>query len=120
MRINGPQRLGVIASIIWFLAGGFWGNDIAINDAVHLTGMQLDNCVAEHKRQSGENAPYSLIWEPCWKEFGGNYTRNVQGHWWAAIIVGLVPILLAWLIAWGIIATYRWVKIGFEHELDSK
>jgi hypothetical protein len=25
MRLNGWQRIGIVASVAWFLVGGFWG-----------------------------------------------------------------------------------------------
>jgi hypothetical protein len=54
MRLNGWQRIGLVLSIAWVLAGGFWGNKTALDDAGARTSLQLDACVAENKRRYGE------------------------------------------------------------------
>jgi hypothetical protein len=33
MRLNGWQRIGLVTSIVWFIAGGLWGNKIALDEA---------------------------------------------------------------------------------------
>ena len=118
MRLNGWQRLGIVASFVWFLAGGFWGNNMALNEASKLTSLQLDSCVASNRYRlhlkPDESGPYDQIWTPCWEQLGKNYLDNVKGHWWAALVVGLGPIPFAWLIAWALVAIYRWIKRGFD------
>jgi hypothetical protein len=52
MRLNGWQ-LGLVTSIVWFIAGGLWGNKIALDEAGARTSLQLDACVAENKRRHG-------------------------------------------------------------------
>jgi hypothetical protein len=119
LKFNGWQRLGIICSVIWFLGGGFWGNKMAIDEGARMAGVEVDNCVASNKLKFGENGAYSDVWTPCWKEFPANYVRDIDGHWWSALLVGLGPIPFAWLIAWGAIALTRWVRRGFVLERGS-
>jgi hypothetical protein len=53
-RLNGWQRIGIVASIVWVLAGGFWGNKIALEEAASRTSSELGACVAEYELRQGE------------------------------------------------------------------
>jgi hypothetical protein len=61
MRLNGWQRIGLVTSIVWFIAGGLWGNKIALDEAGARTSLQLDACVAENKRRHGEYGPHEQV-----------------------------------------------------------
>src|SRR6476660_5237127 len=78
MRLNGWQRIGLVTSIVWFIAGGLWGNKIALDEAGARTSLQLDACVAENKRRHGEYGPHEQVWTPCWDQFGANLTLCVM------------------------------------------
>lgn len=114
MRLNGWQRLGVVASIIWFFVGGFIGNKEALENAAKETSAHVDICVAANKMRLGEYGPYDQVWTPCTRQYEPIFSRNAEGHWWAALIVGLGPIPFAWLLGWAIIAVGRWIARGFR------
>jgi hypothetical protein len=40
--------------------------------------------------------------------------RNVEGHWWVALAVALIPIPFAWLLGRLVISTGRWIRGGFN------
>jgi uncharacterized membrane protein len=103
MRLNGWQRIGIVASVIWIFVGGFWGNNIGIHEgdwAINLYRVCLD---------ANPNG-----WDECTKTFDSNYVAAVQYHWYYAAFLAFVPIPLAWLIAWGLISLARWIRRGFE------
>ena len=49
MRLGGWQRIGIVASVIWFFAGGFVGNKLAIDEASAKTSFWFESCVAGNK-----------------------------------------------------------------------
>lgn len=84
MRLNGWQRIGVVASVAWFLVGGFLGNSMVLDDASKLTSrLQLDNCVSANRARlhlkEGESEPYDQVWTPCWGQFQKDYLHNGRG-----------------------------------------
>ena len=81
MRHNGWQRIGLVVSTVWVLAGGLWGNKIALDEAGRLTRVQLNACAAENKVRYGEHGPYDQVWSPCWGQSQANFRRNAEGHW---------------------------------------
>jgi len=101
-------RIGIVLSVIWALVGGSWGNNWAINEASKLTSAQVDNCLSANRARP--RSKDGDIWTPCWEQFGENYLRNVQGHWSAAAMVGLVPIPIAWFMACMFVGLYRWTR----------
>jgi hypothetical protein len=118
MKISGWQRIGVVASIIWFFAGGFIGNNLAIDNADTRTSLWFNSCVAANKRQFGEYGPYEQVWTPCWNQFSSQHSKNWEesGHWLVALAFALIPLPIAWLLGWLIISTTRWVARGFGAE----
>jgi|GraSoiStandDraft_47_1057283.scaffolds.fasta_scaffold277881_2 hypothetical protein len=114
MRLNGWQRIGLVTSIVWFIAGGLWGNKIALDEAGARTSLQLDACVAENKRRHGEYGPHEQVWTPCWDQFGANFMRNAEGHWMFAALFALVPLPIAWLLAYALVRLVRWIRAGFK------
>ena len=117
--MGGWTRIGFVLSIVWALAGGLWGNNLALDDAARHTSAQLDVCVSKNKAlfhsRGDDSEPYDKIWKPCWAEFDRNFMANADGHWWAAVIVGLVPIPIAWLIVYALVSIWRWIRRGFDN-----
>jgi len=116
-KMSGWVRIGIVLSVVWALVGGFLGNNAVLNEAEKLTSAQLDVCVSKNKRQlhskGDDSEPYDKIWTPCWAEHTKNFMTNVEGHWWAAVIVGLAPIPMTWLIVYMLVGLYRWTRRGF-------
>jgi len=112
MRHNGWQRIGLVVSIVWVLAGGLWGNKIALDEAGMLTRVQLNACVAENKVRYGEYGPYDRVWSPCWRQSQANLMRNAEGHWRFAALFAFVPLPIAWLLAYALVYLVRWIRVG--------
>ena|SRR6476620_6019535 len=113
MRLGGWQRIGIVASVVWFFAGGFIGNKLAIDDAGAKTSSWFESCVGANKMKFGEYGPYEKVWTPCWNQYGPEYAKNAEWHWWMALGLALVPLPIAWLLGWLFITTSRWVARGF-------
>lgn len=114
LRLNGPQRIGVVVSVLWIIGGGTWGNSEAIREAAELTELQVNNCVEANKLRLGDGAPFEQTWTPCWKNFQSLYLHNVEEHWTMALIVAFVPIPIAWFLAWAGVSVIRWVRRGYQ------
>jgi hypothetical protein len=114
MRLNGWQRIGLVLSIAWALAGGFWANKDQLDYAGTLTSSQLDACVSQNKSRYGEYGPYEQVWTPCWNQYGANFERNAKGHWVVAALFAFVPLPIAWLLAYALVYLVRWIRAGFK------
>src|SRR5262249_37071024 len=113
MRHNGWQRIGLVVSIVWVLAGGLWGNKIALDAAGRLTRVQLNAWVAENKVRFGAHGTYAQVWSRCWRQSQANFTRNAEGHWRFAALFAFVPLPIAWLLAYALVYLVRWTRAGF-------
>jgi hypothetical protein len=119
MRVGGWQRVGIVASVVWFVVGGLIGNHLALEEAGRRTTVEFDSCVNANKKQFGEYGPYDQVWTPCWQQHGNLYSRNAEGHWWIALLFALTPIPIGWLIGWLLIGTGRWIRRGFGHQISN-
>jgi hypothetical protein len=105
MRLNGWQRIGVIASAVWGIAGWLIGNSIGLHGG-DLAESEFADCIA---------SPITTG-DACLAHFRTAYAAGIDGHWLTAAFWAVIPILLGWLAAWTIVALTRWVRRGFELE----
>jgi hypothetical protein len=109
---KGIKRLGIIASVIWLVAGGIWNLgsvDKARRDRVSYSYISCTQ-TADAFHQSEE---------PCEKAMKAGYealysdgSRNDQ---FTEVLIGtLVPLVLAWLLAYVLTWLGKWVFAGFK------
>lgn len=105
-RLNGWQRLGVIVSVIWLPIGFLWGNSLFIQVQTDGPERVMMSC---NKINSALGKPL----EECYKQFHSAYAASIAGHWWAGVVAAILPLLLAWGLAWVGLCLGRWVHAGF-------
>ncbi len=105
-KLNGWQRIGAILSVVWFFAGGLWGNSLGIHEgdwAVSSFSFCLNHDAEPHMKTP----------QQCSDTFEQEYVEAIKYHWWYALFLGLVPIPIGWGLAYGSIGLVRWVRRGF-------
>jgi hypothetical protein len=103
LRLNGWQRVGIVASILWAFGGGLWGNNIGIRQGDWAVEIEKD-CMADGKTD----------WRVCDDNFDKEWNSAISSHWDDAAFIGLVPIPFAWGIAYGVRGIVRWIRKGFK------
>jgi hypothetical protein len=106
-KLNGWERIGVILSVIWIPYGFFKVSGAALDDATASVSQRLRQCV--------ENSPVELE-SKCKASFDHDWPIAVANshHWLWGIAGALIPILLGWLFAWGLVLLFKWVVAGFR------
>jgi hypothetical protein len=104
MRLNGWQRLGVVASVVWALGGAFWGNNLGLHEGDYVV-TQYQICT---------EGPLPVDWNACSQAFARDWPAAISHRWAYAAFFGLVPIPLGWLIVYGLRALVRWIQSGFN------
>jgi len=64
----------------------------------------------EDAARYGEYGPYEQVWTPCWNQYRAIFMRNAEGHWVIAALFALVPLPIAWLIAYALVYLVRWIR----------
>lgn len=115
MRLNGWQRLGIIAFIIWAPAA------FAVSwlDFNHSWGERHRAWLTSCRYEFGPPGKEAEAQERCFKEIGDRwsalYEPAYKGFWQALPFVITIPALLVWgLVSLAIIAA-RWIRKGFAH-----
>jgi hypothetical protein len=103
LRLNGWQRIGIVASVLWAISGAFWGNNLGIHEG-DWTVEAYKLCL---------EAPNSNR-ASCEKTFEKDWPVAISNHWVYSAFFGLVPIPLGWLVVYGVIALVRWIRTGFN------
>lgn len=102
MRQGKWRRAGIALSILWLLIGGYWGNSTGLHRG--------DFAVAAFRHCTVNSASPGNAGGPCLMQFEKDYAQAIRGHWRDAFAVGVLPILIAWLMAYGL--TRRKREIG--------
>jgi hypothetical protein len=112
---NGIKRLGIIASVIWVVVGGFWNLDSAEKARRDRVSYSYISCTqtADALHQSEE---------PCEKAMKAGYAALYSGsrnnQFTEALIGTLLPLVLAWVLAYLLTWLGKWVFAGFRAERD--
>jgi hypothetical protein len=116
MRRTGWQRIGIVASILWVVAGFFIGNKAALDAAERQAKAQQDSCISGNKTQQGESAPYEhAVWLRCWPDSNEALMQKSKGHWWIALAFAAIPLPFGWLFGWLSLSAVRRVRGGFQN-----
>jgi hypothetical protein len=101
MTLSGWQRIGVVASGLWLLVGGVWGNNVGLDQGEFALGI-LDSCT--------DSA------DVCMVQFNRIYNAATQDHWLYALCYAVIPLVVSWCLAGLAIVAYRWIYAGFCQE----
>ena len=105
VRINGWQRIGIIPSVVWAVTGYIWRGAV-VDDRNMEFASTADKVCLEYPHADKD----------CMAEFFKNYrlSEDANPPKLEGAIFGLVPIPLAWLIAYALIGLWRWIRRGFS------
>lgn len=112
-RLNGWQRIGVIASIVWILAGWLY----TYNSEFEKTSKQITTAYLACRElapdaQKGATAHEDWL-SRCWKETDESWASARHYARIDAALVAFVPVPLGWGFAYLALVLVRWVRRGF-------
>jgi hypothetical protein len=117
MRLNGWHRIGVVFSVLWCIAGGLWIRGLVIDDMGAAATSELRQCLSARSIQPDGRVPADTDWGPCNKTFYAHWDRDVGDKWIEGLAYTaaytLVPMLVVWIIVYGLVAIGRWIAAGF-------
>jgi hypothetical protein len=103
-RLNGWQRIGVVLSVCWILGGFIWGANQVGSEATIPAEAHITACYSANVTDLSA----------CNAAAAAEYTAALDGsHRWAwGFAFATIPVVLAWLLGWGLIAVIRWIIAG--------
>jgi hypothetical protein len=108
MKLNGWQRIGIVASVVWAIGayvhelGSSYGGAVGVYSLIH------EDCV-ERSSTSGMESRAQ-----CDQELDKSIAESSRSAREVAAFVAIVPIPLGWGFAYLLIFIVRWVKRGFS------
>jgi hypothetical protein len=121
MRLNGWQRIGVVASVMWVVAGGWYEfHAIQQREDAEITARAK---AADRRCRETEKMLEDLNIKSAPKDCLGEDLRTVnrateavpsRESRWKVAAVAILPIPFGWLIAYALIAIGRWIAAGFR------
>src|SRR5262245_12123046 len=103
MALNGWQRIGVVASVLWAFVGPIYVMNKDIEHASKQASVTMHLCYEAEEKN-------------CLGQFVATYaaSRSTPRGWVGWLILAFVPIVAAWLLAWGLLVLLRWIIAGFK------
>jgi hypothetical protein len=109
LRLNGWQRIGVVASVVWILIVLYAAWDgaakkatsrytTAYRECIEAPNSDWDRCATLTRPILEKHPPYKAFLEE-----DESYVAPLA----------LLPVALGWLIAYGLVALVRWIRAGF-------
>lgn len=103
MKLNGWQRIGVVASFLWVVGSAFYERGRQVSVATEFHKSALSNCLPEFT---------GACIDAAHKNYGNLLSLNfvsVSG----IVFVAIGPVLAGWVSAYLILKIVRWVKAGY-------
>jgi hypothetical protein len=108
MRLNGWQRNGIVASVIWAIGAPIYLDHAAEQKATEafmryyeacrdVPSSDPDQCFQRASRVSDTVPPYRVL--------------SANGA-----VAALVPVGLGWLLAYALVYLVRWIRAGFAKQ----
>ena len=103
MKLNGWQRIGVIASALWAIGAAIYERSGQVGDATRIHQSTLSNCSPEFTVACTDAADekYRVLLALDFVS-----VSNI-------VFIAIGPVLLGWVSAYLIVKIVRWVKAGF-------
>jgi hypothetical protein len=97
-RLNGWQRIGIVLTVLWAIGSTIWEVSSIIESDTSYDSY--DSCVSK------PNADLRV----CNQAFETEQFKEVR----RGLVFVLLPIPIAWLIAYALVALVRWIRRGFD------
>jgi hypothetical protein len=107
--MNGWQRLGVVASVVWIFGAGYSTLVVANNRTMAYHHVLVKECMAL-SNDWGEH------YESCLKNAADYAMKMLPYERLEVASVALVPVILGWPLAYLFLFLARWVKRGFVQQ----
>jgi hypothetical protein len=107
MRLNGWQRIGIVASVAWAI-----GAYVYTNSQQDWASQHANLCFAIERERDVRDDAEARVAE-CYRKFNRNLPIALAQQRSDAIALALVPVPLGWLLAYGVLWLVRWVRRGF-------
>ena len=107
MRLNGWQRIGIVASVIWAIGAPIYLDSAAEQKAGENFSRYYELC-----RDNTSNDP-----NRCFELASRQYDLVERYHLLSAngAVAALVPVGLGWLLAYALVYLVLWIRAGFRH-----
>ena len=107
MKLNGWQRIGIVASVVWAIGAGLYSlNASHDREAEKAADHVARSCIEAYRNARGVNPPPGQC-----DVSADQYTVSLQsGEFVDAAIAALVPVSLGWALGYAIV----WIRRGFR------
>ena len=105
--VSRRQRVGVVLSALWFIGGGLWGSNLGIHDGDWIFDL-YGTCLSERYNAAGAYAGRG--YDACARDLTTRWDAWPEGkhRLVGVLVVGVIPIIVAWIFAWICIRVTRW------------
>jgi len=111
MRLGGWQRIGILLSVAWAVAGPIYLNDRVYNNALKEYGLTYSLC--RDSQGAGDYDPARCTkWADETQKIEMRNFAPIGSLGWA--LEATLPVVLAWILAYIIVGLWRWIRAGFK------
>jgi hypothetical protein len=116
MGLTGWKRIGIVASVLWMLAGSLWLSRRILERAILAHSLAYEIC-SENKTF----APLTSELRDCMAEAGERWAMIIEAETGGLTPIGagavgaLILLLSTYLLTWIVWKVVRWVHVGFQN-----
>ena len=103
MKLNGWQRIGVVASSLWAIGAAIYERNGQVNSATQMFEFDYGHCLPE-------------LVKACTDKADASFSNHLALDFVSVsniVFVAIGPVLAGWVLAYLIVKIVRWVTAGF-------
>ncbi len=109
MKLNGWQRIGILTSVVWIVGADIHTLTVERDRNNRTYFSLMDSCIASYRSNSDQHIDADDVCTKKWAHFNVSALHEERVE---ALTVALVPVPIAWGLAYLALFLIRWVKRG--------
>ncbi len=115
VKVNGWERIGIVASVVWILSAGAHTYQSEMDSA--SKGIASIHVACDSNLAGKTGNAWDMGFSECNKQANEMLAEANTNAWFSAALFAFVPVPLGWGFAYLVLFLLRWVKRGFVHPL---
>jgi len=112
-KLNGWNRIGIIASAVWIAGAGIYTYDSETERASRAIAAEHVVCDSHLPDWGADEKPYEAAFRACDKHAEDSLSLAIRNARLSAALFAFVPVPLGWGFTYLVLFLVRWVKRGF-------
>ena len=109
VRINGWYRIGIVLTVLWLVAAFIMAKNVQMAQAENYREMLIAACTLEADKSKSSADCFGTAYQEAERVYSWYWVKTF-------ILKGVGSTILAWILIFISVGTFKWIKAGFKKQ----